>query len=82
MSMVAVLFKIYPKEDLLNVAIDEIKNLMNPKDIKTEDIGFGIKAIRALFTFNNDETTSSEIEKRLKQIDSINEIEVEKESLI
>ncbi len=82
MSTVAVLFKIYADEDSLDVAMDEIKETMNPKDMRTEEIGFGIKVIKALFTFDNEKTNSSEIEDRLKQIKYINEIEVEQETLI
>lgn len=82
MSKVAVLFKIYVNEDSLDVAVDEIKDTMNPDDIKTEEIGFGIKAVKALFVYNNEKTTSSEIEERLRQIKYINEIEVETETLL
>ena len=81
MSGVMVIFKVYPKEGLLEKALDEIRAL-SPKDVKEEEIGFGLKAIKVLFTYDNSEGNSSEIEESLKKLDSVGEVEVEQESLL
>ena len=82
MSSVMVLFKVYPKEGSLETALDEIRKKLSPKDIKEEEIGFGIKAIKVLFTYDNANMTSSQIEDSLKRLDSVEEVEVEQESLL
>jgi translation elongation factor EF-1beta len=81
MSNVIAVFKIYPKEEMLDKALEQVKG-MGPQDVRTEDLAFGIKIIRAAFKFNDEESGSSKIEERLKGLDSVGEVEVEEETLL
>ncbi len=81
MSGVMIIFKVYAKEGELQKALDEIRTL-SPKDIREEEIGFGIKAIKVLFTYDNAEKSSSQIEDGLRALSSVEEVEVEQESLL
>lgn len=82
MARVAIIFKVYPKEGMLEKAISNIRSKMNPKSMQAEDVAFGIKVIKVLFTFDDNETTGSNIEDQLKKIDGVGEIDVEEETLI
>ena len=81
MSKVSVIFKVYPNEDSLEKISASIK-AMNPKDLKTEELAFGIKVLRAMFIFDDTQTRSSNIEDSLKKINGVSEVEVEQETLI
>lgn len=82
MSKVAVLFKVYPKDDMLDKAVSEIKEKMNPAGMQTEDVAFGIKVVKVMFKFDDAETSSSKIEEQLKNIEGVGEIEVVEEGLL
>jgi translation elongation factor EF-1beta len=82
MANVATLFKVYPKDDKADSVASEIKSKLNPKGMQTEDIGFGIKVIKVLFTFDDSQTSSSKIEESLKALAGVGEVEVEEESLV
>lgn len=82
MSKVSVIFKIYPQEDMLEKVMISIKSSMSPKDMKTEEIGFGIKILKAMFIFDDTQVRSSHLEDSLKKIQGVNEVEVEQETLI
>lgn len=82
MSKVAVVFKIYPKDGEFEKAVSEIRNKLNPAGMQTEDIGFGIRMIKALFKFDDTQSSSSKIEESIKAIPSISEVEVYEESLL
>jgi translation elongation factor EF-1beta len=82
MSSVAVLFKVYPKENMTEKALENIKREMNPAGMQVEDIGFGIKVIKVMFKFDNTKTTSSEIEDNLRKVEGVGELEVEEEGLL
>jgi translation elongation factor EF-1beta len=83
MSKVAVLFKIYPKEgEQTDRLVENIKSSMNPAGMQTEDIGFGIKVVKAMFKFDDTETSSSKIEDELRKVQGVGEIEVVEEGLI
>ncbi|MCL4403199.1 MAG: hypothetical protein M1500_03110 [Candidatus Marsarchaeota archaeon] len=81
MSKVVVVFKVYPKDDAFDKAVEEIKG-MGPNDIKSEDIGFGIKVIKVSFIYEDSAGGSSDIEDRLKKLESISEVEVAEETLL
>lgn len=83
MSSVAVLFKVYPKENMLDKAVESIKR-MNPAPtgMQTDDIGFGITVIKVLFKFDDSKTSSSKIEDELRKVEGVGELEVEEEGLI
>lgn len=82
MSGVSVIFKIYTEEGQLDSAMKEITEKLKPKDIRTEELAFGIRAIRAMFLFDNAESTSSQIEEQIRKVRGVSEIEVEEESLL
>ena len=82
MSKVAVVFKVYPKDGMLDQAVANIKEKMNPPGMQTEDIAFGIKVIKVLFKFDDTETSSSKIEEELRKVEGVGEIEVFEEGLI
>lgn len=81
MAGVSVIFKVYPKDGQLEQAQKDLQGL-SPKGMQTEDIGFGIKMIKVLFTFDDSQTSSSKYEEKIKALASISEVEVEEESLI
>ncbi len=81
MSDVGVVFKVYPKDGELEHLMDDLKK-MGPKGMSTDDIGFGIKVVKVLFVFNNDNANSSEFENKIKALPSVSEVEVQEESLI
>jgi translation elongation factor EF-1beta len=78
-----VLFRVYPKD---GAAVEEVANsiskAMKPTGIQTEDVAFGIKTIKVLFKFDDEKTGSSSIEKSLKDVKGVGEVEVLEESLI
>ncbi|MCL4381780.1 hypothetical protein M1614_02270 [Candidatus Marsarchaeota archaeon] len=81
MSEVSIIFKVYPAEGNIEELIQEI-NKLKPKDIKTEEIGFGIKIAKVMFVFDDTKTSSSKIEEMLKNSKGVGEVEVEEESLL
>ncbi len=82
MSKVAILFKVYPKDNMLDKAAANIKEKMNPAGMQTEDVAFGIKVIKVMFKFDDSETSSSKIEDELRRVEGVGEIEVMEEGLL
>ncbi len=82
MSSVAVLFKVYPKDNMSDAAMTNIKKQMNPAGMQLEDVAFGIRVIKVLFKFDDSKTSSSKIEEDLRKVDGVGEIEVMEEGLI
>lgn len=81
MSDVSVIFKVYAEEGRLGAVLEGIKRL-NPHDIKTEELAFGLKAIKVMFIYDNASANSSEIEEKIRKVNGVSEIEVEQETLI
>ncbi|MEM0107147.1 MAG: hypothetical protein QXD11_01155 [Candidatus Micrarchaeaceae archaeon] len=81
MGKARIIFRIYPKEGMLDKALKEIKEL-KPMDIQEDEVAFGIKLINVLFVYDADKNGSSEIEEKLKKLDSVSEVEVQDESLM
>lgn len=81
MGEVAVLFKIYIESGSEESVDKAISNDLKPKSLQFEEIGFGIKVLKAFFV-HDDSTGSSEIEERIRRIPGVNGVEVEQESLI
>ncbi len=84
MGKVATIFKIMPvsvKTDLVKLK-DEIKNKLNPQDIKEEPIAFGLKAIKVMVITDDASGGTEEIEKSLKSIKGVKEIQVEDVTLL
>ena len=82
MSKVAILFKVYPKENMLDKAVANIKEKMNPTGNADRGHGFGIIVIKVLFKFDDTETSSSKIEDALRKVEGVGEIEVVEEGLL
>ncbi len=82
MAKVGIVYKVYPKDDMLDSMVKEIKEKLSPAGLQTEDIGFGIQIVKAFFTFDDSEKSSSEIEESIKKLEGVSEVEVEQESLI
>ena len=82
MAKVAVIFKVYPKDGELDKVISKIKSSLNPSGMQTEDIGFGIKCIKVLFTFDDLQGSSSQLEEKLRGVEGVSEVEVAEESLV
>ncbi len=82
MSTVAVLFRIYPKEGMLEKVMQNIGDALKPVGMQMEDIAFGIKTVKALFKFDDEKTGSSNIEQSLKEVEGVEEVEVLEESLL
>lgn len=81
MSDVSVIFKVYAEEGKLDSAMEGIRKL-NPNDIKTEELAFGMKAIKVMFIYDNASADSSELEEKIRKVEGVSEIEVEQESLV
>ena len=79
--MVAVVFKIYSKDGEFDNAVSQLKKL-GPAGSQTEEIGFGIKIIKALFKFDDAQNSSSKIEEQIRALPAVQEVEVMEESLI
>lgn len=82
MTATYVLFRVYPKDGMLDEAMDNISKKLTPTGMQMEDIAFGIKTIKVLFKFDDENTGSSSIEKSLKEIKGVDEVEVLEESLM
>jgi translation elongation factor EF-1beta len=82
MAMVAVLFKVYPKDEMLDKAVANIKEQLKPAGMQTEDVAFGIKVIKVMFKFDDSKTSSSVFEEELRKVEGVSEIEVVEEGLI
>jgi translation elongation factor EF-1beta len=82
MSTTAILFRIYPKEGMLDKVMQNIRKALNPVGMQSEDIAFGIKTVKVLFKFDDEKTGSSSIEKSLKGVEGVDEVEVLEESLV
>ena len=82
MSKVAVLFNVYPEDNMLDKAVENIKKAMNPPGLQVEDIAFGIKVIKVMFKFDDTRTSSSKIEDELRKVQGVGETEVIEEGLI
>ena len=84
MGQVAVKLKIMPKTTDVNM--DEMKNKIknldiNIKDMKTEDLAFGLKTIKLLIVLP-DKGGTDEIENRIREIEEVGEVETEDITLL
>jgi len=71
-----VLVRITPEDpDKVDELIASIKAGFKPIEIGTEDIGFGIKAVRALFYVDEAEG-STVLEERLQKIPNVSNVDV------
>lgn len=83
MSDIGILFRVYPDDNIdINKLSEAIKKSTNAVNLEIEEIGFGIKVLKVFFKYNDSETTSSEIEDKLKNTKGVSQVEVIEESLI
>ena len=75
MAQVAVTVKIYPAE---GVDIEALKSKVEERarEVHIEDIGFGIKLLKALFVIPDAEGGTDKLEEELKAIDGVSNVEV------
>jgi len=81
MGEVAVIYKINPSLDKK----EEIKKKLTEfgaKEIKEEEIGFGITSLKAIFVLPDKPNYVEELEKKILKIEGVNSIQVEGTSLI
>jgi translation elongation factor EF-1beta len=81
MGTAIILFRVYTDAGREEEVKKEIEKRLKPKGIELEDVGFGIKVLKVLFIYN-DEEGSSGIEADIKNISGVSEVEVLEESLI
>lgn len=76
MAKVSVLVRISVEDlDKIDDSIKLITNKFKPIDIGTENIGFGIKVIKAVFHVNEDEGSSG-LEEELASIENVSNVDV------
>ncbi len=73
------MLKIYP-EDGADVEAVKEKIAEKAKEVKVEDIGFGIKVIKALFVIPDAEGGTDKLEEEVKAIEGVSNVEVESAS--
>ncbi len=81
MGEVATVYKVTPKPEKK----EEVKSKLNElgaKEIKEEEIGFGITALRVVFVIGDESGKSEELEKKIEEVEGVNSIEIEGNSLL
>ena len=72
--------KIYLENpDEISSVKESLSNLENTKlqKVSEEDIGFGIKVLKALFLMKDSEGGADALEEKIKSISNVKEVEVE-----
>ena len=82
MAQVVVIFKVYPKDGEFDNVMNALQSKLSPKGMQSEDVGFGIKLIKVMFTFDDSQTSSAKFEEHIRAIDGVSEVEVQEESLV
>ncbi|HIE41355.1 MAG TPA: hypothetical protein EYP80_01700 [Candidatus Aenigmarchaeota archaeon] len=81
MGEVAVVYRLIPnpekKEEVKNKLLEE-----GAKDIKEENIGFGITALKVMFIMQDEAKKIEELENKLEKIGGIESIQIEGTSLL
>ena len=81
MGEVAIVYKINPELDKK----DEIKTKLTEigaKEIKEEDVGFGITVLNAVFVMEDKPNCMEDLEKKIEAVKGINSIQVEGTTLL
>lgn len=76
MGDVFVVYRISTDMDKFDEVKKAIEEQIKPKEIKEEEVGFGIKVLKVLVTVS-DEKGSGEVEAKLNAIDGIENVDVE-----
>lgn len=81
MGNVSVIVKVYPEDPgKIDELKDRISKAMDPRDIKVEDVGFGVKLLRVMVIVPD--TEGGSIEDRIKALPGVSEVQVEDVSLV
>lgn len=81
MGEVAVIYKIIPNPGKKEVVRDKLIEL-GCKDVKEEEIGFGIVALKAMFLVEDKPNEVDILENKIEKIDGINSVQIEGTSLL
>ena len=76
MGDVFVVYRISTDMDKFDEVKKAIEEQIKPKEIKEEEVGFGIKVLKVLVTVS-DEKGSGEVEAKLNAIEGIENVDVE-----
>ncbi len=71
----SVIFQINVDPDYLVNVQERLKDSYDIKDIKMVDVGFGIKAIQALFILDEDQSVE-DIEYNLSEIEGVSSVQI------
>ncbi len=81
MGEVAVVYKINPDLEKKEKIKEELSEL-GAKEIKEEEVGFGIVSLKVVFVLEDKPNSIEELEKKIEKIEGINSLQVEGTSLV
>ncbi len=81
MGEVAVVYKINPNLEKKEKIKEELSEL-GAKEIKEEEVGFGIVSLKVVFVLEDKPNSIEELEKKIEKIEGINSLQVEGTSLV
>ena len=79
MAKVAVVLKVMPEEaetDLDNLE-EEVRNTVDVDDLQTEDVAFGLKALKVSTVVDDEETGMEGAKESLEEIEDVQSVEIE-----
>jgi translation elongation factor EF-1beta len=80
---VAAEIKVYVSDpSKLDEVKGEIEKIAKVQNFSEEDVGFGIKVLKATLLLNDDEGGMDATEKKIKEIENVSQMEVENVSRI
>ena len=81
MGVVAAIYKIIPDPEKKEIVKNKLVEI-GSKEVKEEQIGFGIVALKAMFIVKDAQGEIDELENQIEKIDGVNSVQVEGTSLI
>jgi len=81
MGEVAVIYKIIPNPEKKEVVKKRLVEL-GCKEVKEEEIGFGIVALKAMFIVEDRQGEINILENKIEKIEGINSVQIEGTSLL
>jgi len=83
MGKVALIFNVTPSSASCDIEKMEhkIKEIKGVTDVKTEEIGFGVKILKVLAVVENPEE-ATRIEEEIRKMDEVSEIQTESTTLV
>lgn len=79
MAKVAVVLKVMPEEaetDLDNLE-EEVRNTVDVDDLQTEDVAFGLKALKVSTVVDDEEMGMEGAKESLEEIEDVQSVEIE-----